>query len=70
MFDSKKTANEIMKTFDSLEKEEQNRILSNCGLSFQKKQRLSTNNSHHTQASSKPAKKKTILIKILKPKKI
>lgn len=69
MFDSKKTANEIMKTFDSLEKEEQNRILSYCGLSFQK------NNGCrqiiliiHKLLKNLP--KKTILIKILKPKKI
>lgn len=36
MFDFKKISQEIIETFNSLNKEEQNRILSNCGLSLKK----------------------------------
>lgn len=57
MFDSKKLSQEIIETFNSLDKEEQNRILSNCGLSFQKKQRPSTNNTYRVQISTKPVQK-------------
>lgn len=64
MFNPEKISKEIIETFNSLNEDEQKRILSNCGLSFQKKQKVSTNNvlvsQHSTRRLQKTSASKVI----------